>query len=211
MNEENRAIRIVLADDHYVVRLGLKALLESDSRLTVVAEAGRGEEAIEQYRRHCPDLMLMDVRMPGMNGIEAVARIRKEFPKARIVMLTAFDGDEDIHQALRAGAQSYLLKSMPGPEFLAAIHRVDEGQRFLPKKVASRLAERTPCSDLTPRELEVLELAGKGFTYREIAKLLGVTGNTIRTHLKTVFAKLDVNNRAEAVAAAFHRGILHLD
>jgi DNA-binding NarL/FixJ family response regulator len=204
-------IRILLVDDHYVVRMGLKAIISSDARLAVVAEADDGAQAIDYYRKHKPDVVLMDLRMPGMSGIEATRGLHREFPEARVVMLTTFDGDEDIHRALEAGARGYLLKNIPGPEFLKALHRVHSGGRYLPEAVAARLAERIPCSDLTVRELEVLQLVEKGLSNREIGEVLGVSENTTKTHLKAILGKLGVTDRTEAVTTALHRGILHLD
>jgi len=203
--------RLLLVDDHDVVRMGLRAMLATDRRMKVIAEGHDGEEAIALYREHQPDLVLMDVRMPGMDGIKATRRLCGEFPDAIVVMLTTFDGDEDIHRALAAGARSYLLKSMTGPDFLAALHRILAGQRYLPPAVASRLAERTPCADLTAKEHEVLRLLGRGFGNREMAEVLGVSENTVKTHLKVIYAKLDVNGRAEAISVALQRGILHVE
>lgn len=208
---ETANIRLLLVDDHYVVRMGLKAILATDRQLAVVAECDNGNDARGLYRKHRPDLVLMDLRMPGLDGIEATRLIRNEFQEARIVMLTTFDGDENIHRALQAGAAGYLLKNIPGPEFLAAIHRIHDGQRFLSPPVARRLAARIPCSDLTLKEMDALRMLGKGFSNREIGELLGVSENTIKSHLKIVYAKLGVSDRAEAVSVALQRGILHFD
>lgn len=208
MNTTERTIRVLLVDDHDVVRMGLKAILANDSRMEVAGEAADGLEAIEQFRILKPDLVLMDLRMPRMGGIEATAKICAEHPSAHVVMLTTFDGDDEIYRALRAGARSYLLKNARAPEFLAALHLVHSGQRYLPKHVSNRIAERTPCSDLTAKELEVLRLLGKGLANREIGEVLGVSENTIKTHLKTIFAKLQVSDRTEALAVALNRGIV---
>jgi len=205
------SIRLLLADDHYVVRMGIKAILSSDAAMIVVAEAENGPEALAKTLEHRPDVVLMDVRMPSGNGIEATRAIRAQCPGARVVMLTTHDGDEDIHRALEAGAHGYLLKNTPGPEMIRAIREVRAGGRYLPPAVARRLAEREPCAELSPKQLEVLALLAKGLSNREIGGILGVSENTAKTHVKAVMAKLDVNDRTEATVVALERGILHLD
>ena len=160
-------IRILLVDDQYVVRMGLAAILQMDPDISLVAEADDAERALEEFRKHRPDVTLMDIRMPGVSGVEATRRIRAEFPEARVVMLTTSDGDETIFQAVKAGTSGYLLKNAPGDELIAAIRQVHAGERYLPRAVASRLAERNPDASLTPRELEVLELLTKGHQSRD--------------------------------------------
>ena len=204
-------LRLLLVDDHYIVRLGLASLLGKEPDLHVVAEAADGDEALLAYREYRPDVVLMDVRMPGRNGVAAVELIRAEFPAARILMLTTYDGDEDIHRALQAGASGYLLKDSAPVELLTGIRTVAAGQCFLPPAVQARLNERNPESTLTPRELEVLQLVTKGMHNREIGTILGFTENTAKWHLKNILRKLEVADRTEATAAALQRGILHLE
>jgi len=204
-------IRILLVDDHYVVRMGLAAILQMEPDMSLVAEADDAERALEEFRKHRPDVTLLDIRMPGVSGVEATRRIRAEFPEARVVMLTTSDGDETIFQAVKAGTSGYLLKNAPGDELIAAIRQVHAGERYLPRAVASRLAERNPDASLTPRELEVLELLTKGLTNREIGELLGFSTNTAKAHLKHILSKLEVSDRTEATRAAVQRGILDLN
>jgi two-component system NarL family response regulator len=204
-------IRILLADDHHVVRIGLTAILNLEPGLTVVAEAEDGPQAIAMFRQHRPDVTLMDVRMPGMGGVETTAAIRKEFPEAKILMLTTYDGDEDIHRAFQAGASGYLLKNVSAAELVQAIKTVRSGERYLPAAVAQRLAERNAGADLTVRELDVLKLMVKGLSNREIGRLLGFSENTAKFHIKSILLKLDASDRTEAATAALQRGYLHLD
>jgi DNA-binding NarL/FixJ family response regulator len=204
-------IRLLLVDDHYVVRMGLRGVFEDEPDLAVVAEAEDAAQALARFREHRPDVTLMDVRLPGSNGIDATKAIRAEFPTARIVMLTTYDGDEDIHRALAAGALGYLLKSAPGPELLAAIRAAHAGRAFLPEPVRRRLAERGEHAALTTRELEVLQLITKGLNNREIGEVLGISTNTTKAHLKHILAKLGVADRTEAATSALQRGILHFD
>lgn len=208
---ENEKIRILVVDDHYIVRVGLVGVISLQSDCTVVAEAEDGGQAVRVHRERRPDVTLMDVRMPGKNGIEAVAAIRSETPQARILMLTTYDGDEDIHRALQAGAYGYLLKSTPGPELVKAIRAVHQGQRFIPAAVATRMAERIPCSDLSDRELEVLHLVVKGMSNKEIADRLAFTEHTAKAHLRNILLKLGVADRTQAVTSALQRGIVHLE
>lgn len=210
MSTEN-PIRILITDDHFLVRLGLATIINTQSDMTVVAEAGDGRQAIELFRQHRPDVTLMDLRMPEMNGIEAIQEIYREFPDSRIIVLTTYDGDEDIYRALQAGARSYILKDMVGDELLDAIRAVHAGQRRIPPEIASRLAERMPRSDLTPRELEVLKLIVKGNSNREIANTLFVTEGTVKVHVNNLLGKLGVSDRTQAVTVALQRGIVHLD
>jgi len=202
-------IRILVADDHSLVRVGLVAVLEFQPDLAVVAQAENGAQVLELYRLHRPDVTLMDMRMPELGGLEATARIRGEFPEARILMLTTFDGDEDIHRALQAGARGYLLKNIPAEELALAIRTVHAGQVYLPAAVARRLAERNVGADLTARELEVLRLIVKGYSNREIGQMLGFSENTAKFHLKGILNKLDVSDRTEAATTALQRGYLH--
>jgi DNA-binding NarL/FixJ family response regulator len=209
MKKEGK-IRILIADDHYVVRMGLIALVNTEPDMEVVAEAGDGAQAFELFARHIPDLALLDLSMPIKSGIQATIEIRNKFPDARILMLTAFDGDEDIHKALQAGAQGYVLKSSSGEKLLPALRAVAAGQRWLPKEVANRLASRNSFEQLTPREVEVLNQLAKGLANKEIAEVLNITEYTTKDHLKSILGKLHVADRTEAVTACLQRGIIHL-
>ncbi len=203
-------IRILVADDHYIVRMGLIALVNTEPDMEVVAEAADGAQALELFARHTPDLALMDLRMPIKSGIQATIEIRNKFSDACILMLTAFDGDEDIHKALQAGAQGYVLKSSSGEKLLPALRAVAAGQRWIPKDVASRLASRNSFEQLTPREVQVLNELAKGLANKEIADVLNITEYTAKDHLKSILGKLHVADRTEAVTAGLQRGIIHL-
>jgi DNA-binding NarL/FixJ family response regulator len=205
-----KSIRIMIVDDHHLVRIGLAAVLDFEPDLSVVAQAENGVQALELFRGHLPDVTLMDMRMPEMGGLETISNIRNEFPNARILMLTTFDGDEDIHRAIQAGARGYLLKNIPTEELILAVKTVHAGQVYLPANVARRLAERNAGADLTAREIEVLQLIVKGYSNREIGRLLGFSENTAKFHLKGILNKLDVSDRTEAATTALQRGYLHL-
>lgn len=209
MKKEGK-IRILVADDHYVVRMGLIALVNTEPDMEVVAEAADGAQALELFAKHSPDLALMDLRMPVKSGIEATIEIRSKFATACVLMLTAFDGDEDIHKALQAGAQGYVLKSSSGEKLIPALRAVAAGQRWIPKDVANRLASRNSFEELTPREVQVLNELVKGLANKEIADVLNITEHTTKDHLKSILAKLRVADRTEAVTAALQRGIIHL-
>lgn len=206
----SKPIRILIADDHYVVRMGLTALVETEADLQVVGEASDGIQVVELYKKHEPDLVLMDLRMPRADGIAATRVIRERFPKARILMLTTYDGDDDIHRALSAGASGYLLKNSTRESLIPAIRAVAAGQRWIPQEVASRLAKRKMFEELTPRELEVLNQLAKGLANKEIADVLSISEHTVKGYLKTILGKLHVADRTEAVTAALQRGIIHL-
>ncbi len=210
MANEKR-IRILVAEDHAIVREGLVAILSVQPDMLVVAEAANGKEAVAAFRIHHPDIVLMDLVMPEMNGHEATASIRRDFPNARILVLTTFHGDADIHHALRAGARGYLLKDTPKKEFLQAIRAVHAGQRCIPPEVAKELAEHMPASDLTTRELDVLKLIVKGLGNKEIAGALSLTEGTVKSYIHTIFSKLGADDRTQAAALALQRGIIHLD
>ena len=198
-------------DDHIVVRLGLIAAIDSQDDMTVVAEAGNGRQAVESFRGHRPDVVVMDARMPVMTGVEATKAIRNEYPDARVIMLTSYDGDEDIYLALRAGAQAYLLKESRRDELLAAIRTVHSGRRHIPPAVAARLADRVHFSDLTSRELDVLRLIAKGLTNSEIAGSLKISKSTVKIHVNNILGKLGVTDRTKATSIALQRGLVHLD
>jgi len=207
MNE--KSIRILIADDHYVVRMGLVALVETEPDLQVVGEAADGVQVVEMYQTLEPDLVLMDLRMPRSDGVAATRKIREQFPKARILMLTTYDGDDDIHKALSAGASGYLLKNSTRESLIPALRAVAAGQRWIPQEVASRLAARKMFEELTPREIEVLHQLAKGRANKEIADVLKISEHTVKDHLKSILGKLHVADRTEAVTAALQRGIIH--
>jgi len=204
-------ITILTADDHPLIRDGLAAVLRAEGGLQVVAEAANGEEAIEEYARLHPDIVLMDLRMPVMDGLTATRAILADDPNARIIVLTTYDGDEDIHRALAAGARGYLLKDMMRTELLGVIRAVHRGQRGIPAPIAARLAEHTPRIGLTPRELEVLRLVAEGLSNAQVGERIGRTEGTVKVHLKNILQKLDVKDRTEAVTTALRRGFIRLD
>jgi len=207
----NGRIRVLVADDHPVVRAGLAAVLVQQADLELVGEAENGERAVALYREHQPDVGLMDLRMPVMDGVEAIRTITTEFPSARILALTTYEGDADIRRALEAGARGYLLKDMLLTEVIRAVRAVHRGERVIPTAVAARLAEFPERSDLTERELEVLQLVARGLSNKEVARVIGRTDETVKIHLKNTFAKLGVADRTEAVTVALTRGLIHLD
>jgi DNA-binding NarL/FixJ family response regulator len=204
------AIRVLIADDHPVVRAGLVAVLSQEKDIEVVGEASNGERAIALSRERVPDVVLMDLRMPELDGIEATAVIAREQPHIRILALTSYDGDADVRRALRAGARGYLLKDMLVTNLVAAVRAVHRGQRVIPTSVAERLAEFPFEPDLSDRELEVLGLIARGLGNKAIAARIGRSDETIKAHVKSIFAKLGVHDRTEAVTAALARGLLHL-
>jgi len=203
-------VRILVADDHFIVRTGLVAVIQAESDLTVVAEAADGAEAVNLFARHRPDLALLDLRMPVKSGTQAIEEIRGEFPAARILVLTAFSGDEDIAKALRAGAHGFVLKSSTGEGLIPAIRAVASGDAWIPRDVATRLAVRQSYEELTPREIQVLREIARGKANKEIAATLAITEYTVKDHLKSIMGKLHVAVRTEAVTAAVQRGIIEL-
>ena len=203
-------IRIMVVEDHHVVRQGLVALLKTTPEMQVVAEAQDGLQAVELFRKHRPDVTLMDLRLPGLGGVQATEAIRKEFPQARIIVLTTFDGDEDIYRAIQAGARGYLLKDMFGEELMEAIRAVHAGKTRIPGIVAERLADRMGGPNLTARELSVLELIVRGRSNKEIADDLGIFESTVKTHVNNILSKLSVSDRTQAATTALQRGIVHL-
>ena len=204
-------IRVLTADDHPVVRTGIRAIVANEPDMCVVAEAANGAEAVALYEQHGPDVVLMDLRMPRQDGVDSIRAIVAAHPGARIVALTSYEGDADIYRALDAGACGYLIKDMVGREVIGAVRSAATGKRVIPPAVAGRLAEFVPRLDLTTREHEVLRLAAKGLRNRDIARVIGRSEETIKVHLKHVMAKLDVDDRTEAVMIALQRGIIHLD
>jgi two-component system, NarL family, response regulator len=203
-------IRILVVDDHFFVRMGLSGSINIEEDMMVIAEASNGQQATQLYRQQTPDVVLMDLRLPGMDGIATTAAICKEHPEARIIMLSTYDGDEEIYRSFQAGARSYLLKSVSRQELLAAIRAVHGGQRYIPPAVAARLAERVPFIDLSARELEVLGLIVKGMSNKEIAASLNITEVTTKLHVGHILSKLKVNDRTQAATSALRRGIIHL-
>jgi DNA-binding NarL/FixJ family response regulator len=204
-------IRVLVADDHPVVRAGLGAVIAEQDDLDLVAEAENGANAVALFREHRPDVALMDLRMPVMDGVEAIRAITTEFPDARILALTTYEGDADIRRALEAGASGYLLKDMLLTEVLTAVRAVHRGERVIPIAVEARLAEFPERSDLTEREAEVLQMVARGLSNKEVARAIGRTDETVKIHLKNAFAKLGVADRTEAVTVALTRGLIHLD
>jgi len=202
-------IRILLVDDHFIVRTGLVSLLSTEPNLAVVGEAADGEEAIKQFQLLRPDLVLMDLRMPGKSGHEVTQRIRALSPGTPILMLSGYEGDADIHAALEAGVRGYVFKSATGEELIPAIHAVAAGRRWVPQNVAARLRLGNSFEPLTTRELEVLAQLARGQANKEIADTLGISEYTAKGHLKSILAKLRVADRTQAVIAAVQRGLIH--
>ena len=206
----NDKIRIIVIDDQAVVRQGFVSLINTVHDMAVVAEGTNGQQAVELYREHRPDIVLMDLRMPVLGGVEAIKAIRREFPAARVIVLTTFDGDEDIYRSLQAGAQGYLLKDMFFEELEDAIRTVRAGGRRIPGVVAERLAERVGGSDLTARELEVLGQIVRGLSNKEIASAFRISEVTVKSHINSILSKLGVADRTQAATTALQRGIVHL-
>lgn len=209
MKSEN-PIRILVAEDHLIARVGVSTIVNLQPDMTVVAEAANGQQAIELYRKHLPDVTLLDLRMPILSGIEAAASIRRDFPKARLIALTTYGGDEDIRRALQAGVQAYLMKDILHDELLKAIRAVHAGLTYLPMTVAAALAAQIPRPDLSARERQVLELIVAGLANKQIAFTLNIAEYTVKNHVKNIFEKLGVQDRTQAATAAIQRGIIHL-
>lgn len=203
-------IRVMAVDDHPIMRKGLAALIDDEPDMTFVAEAANGAEAVEVYRAHTPDVVLMDLSMPVLGGVAAIGAIVREHPGARIVALTTYEGDVDIYRALEAGAVGYLLKDMLHADVLDVIRTVHAGRRAIPPAVAQRLAEFLPRIELTEREIEVLTLVAKGLRNAEVARVLGRSEETVKVHLKRILEKLGAADRTEAVTVALQRGFIHL-
>lgn len=212
MSEQaEQAIRILIAEDHQVVRQGFVALLRMVGGMDILAEASSGAQALELYRAHKPDVTLMDLRMPGMGGVETITAIRQESPDARVIVLTTFDGDEDIYRAIQAGARGYLLKGMSIDELVDAIQTVHRGRSKIPSAIAERLAERLSGNALTERETEVLKTIALGKSNKEIASALFISEATVKTHINNLLSKLGATDRTQAARIALQRGIVHLD
>ena len=203
-------ISIMVIDDQAVVRQGFVALINTVADMEVIAEGINGQQAIELYREHRPQVTLIDLRMPVLGGVEAISVIRQEFPEARLIVLTTYDGDEDIYRSLQAGARGYLLKDVFFEELETAIRNVQAGSRHIPAAIAERLAERMAGSDLTSREMEVLELIVRGQSNKEIGVSLNITEATVKSHINNLLSKLGVTDRTQAATTALQRGLVHL-
>jgi DNA-binding NarL/FixJ family response regulator len=204
-------IRVMVVDDHPLMRVGVASIVNARSDMTVVAQAGTGEEAVTLFLKHKPDVTLMDLRLPGMSGVDSIRSIRETHPRARFVVLTTYEGDADIHRALEAGAQGYVIKGMPYQTLVEALQRVHTGGRFLPPPVARALASRMPDSELSAREQEVLKLLASGKSNKDIASMLRITEATVKCHVSAILLRLNVSDRTEAVVTALHRGLVHLE
>jgi DNA-binding NarL/FixJ family response regulator len=203
-------IRILIVDDHPVVLLGIGALIAAARNMELVAQARSGEDAVRLHALHHPQITLMDLRLPGINGVEAIRQIRSRDPEARFIVLTTYDGDEDIYQALEAGAAGYLIKDMPQEVLFEAIRKVHMGGRYLPSPVSEALAARMPDTSLSRRECEVLRLIAQGRSNGEIASQLGITEGTVKCHVSVILNRLSVRDRTQAVMTALQRGLIHL-
>jgi DNA-binding NarL/FixJ family response regulator len=203
-------IRVLVVDDHPVVCFGLLAIINSQPDMTVVAQGSNGREAVELFRAHEPDITLMDLRMPEMGGVEAIRAIRQISPRCGFIVLTTYRGDEEIHRALAAGAQSYLLKGMAYGELLEAIRSVHQGLHYIPNPVLKSLADRPPGSELSTRELDILRLIVRGMSNKEIGADLGITEGTVKWHINIILGRLNVSDRTQAAVAALQRGIVEL-
>jgi two-component system NarL family response regulator len=203
-------IRILVAEDHLVARVGVTTIVNMQDDMTVVAEAANGHQAVEMFRLHQPDVTLLDLRMPGMGGVEAALVIRSEFPGAKMIALTTYGGDEDIRRALAAGVHAYLTKDVLHDELLKAIRAVNAGQTYLPAAVAASLAAQLPRPDLSAREVQVLALIVQGQANKQIAFSLSIAEHTVKNHVKNILSKLGVQDRTQAATAAIQRGIIHL-
>jgi DNA-binding NarL/FixJ family response regulator len=208
--DHGKPIRILTVEDHPVFRAGLTTIITSEPDLLLIGQATNGAEAIAEFRRHRPDITLMDLRLPGINGTDTLIAIRGEYPHARIIMLTTADGDVDIQRAMRAGAWGYILKSTPQQELLKVVRSVHAGRRQVPPEVAVRLAEHLGKEDLTTRELEVLRLIRDGYRNKQIADQLTIAETTVSFHIKNLVDKLEANDRTHAVTIALRRGLLQI-
>lgn len=204
-----QTISILIVDDHPIVRFGIGALLTSSREMKVVAQARSGEEAVRLHQQHRPDIALMDLRLPGINGVEAIRQIRSQCPEARFIVLTTYEGDEDIYQAMEAGASGYLIKDMPQEILFDAIQRVYAGGRYLPSPVSQTLSSRVPKSSLSKRECDVLRLMAQGKSNGEIASDLGITEGTVKCHVSVILNRLGVRDRTQAVVTGLQRGLIH--
>lgn len=203
-------MRVLIVDDHPIMRVGIAAIVNAQPDMEVVGQAGSAEEAIKLFAAAHPDLTLMDLRLPGRSGVEAIRMIRAQDPQARVVVLTTYEGDEDIHQALEAGAQGYLIKGMPHDALIKALYRVRAGHRFLPPPVTEALSSRLPGCHLSEREQQVLQLMFGGKSNREIAEELDIKEATVKSHVSVILMRLNVSDRTQAVVEGLRRGLVHL-
>lgn len=204
-------IRILLVEDHFLARQALSSVLSLHHEMKIIATAENGAEAVERYFEHHPDVVIMDLRLPGMNGFDAIRAIRQRDSGARILVLSNYDGSEDIYRALQAGASAYLLKDTSGAELVEAVQATHRGLRYIPRSVGDRLAQRMGAEDLTARELEVLALVAHGYSNREIANTLGIAEKTARIHVSNILGKIGVSDRTQAAITAIQRGLVHLE
>ena len=204
------SIGVLVVDDHPLMRVGIAAIIDARDGMRTVGQAGSGEEAVELYERCLSSVTLMDLRLPGMSGVETIRAIRRKHPEARFVVLTTYEGDEDIHQAMEAGAMGYLIKGMPYESLVDALERVHAGRQYLPSPVKRALASRTPDSELTHRERQVLELLAAGNSNRKIGEILAITEATVKSHVSTILMRLNAADRTQAVVSALQRGLIHI-
>jgi DNA-binding NarL/FixJ family response regulator len=209
VNEQSK-IRVLSIDDHPLVREGLAALINDQADMQIVGQGSNGHEAIQLFRNQQPDVVLMDVRLPDMSGIDAMVTIRSEFPDARIIMVTSSEGDVEMHRALEGGAKGYVLKSMPPKELLDAIRKVHSGKKAVPHEIATRLADHISDESLTAREIEILQQIAEGNRNRDIAERLFISEGTVKIHIKHIMEKLGASDRTQAITIAVRRGIIHL-
>jgi two-component system NarL family response regulator len=210
MSAPGTRIRVLVADDHFVVRFGLVSFINSEPDMEVVGEAGNGQEAVDLFRAHRPDVVMLDLRMPGQTGVETIQAILREAPAARILVLTIHKEDEAIFQAIRAGARGYLLKDVPSQALLAAIRALHAGKQCIPPDIAAKIAERLASADITPREIQLLKLIANGLSNKRVAQRVGITENAVKRHLVAILAKLGAEDRTHAVTLALERGLIDL-
>jgi DNA-binding NarL/FixJ family response regulator len=208
--DDSGKIRVLVIDDHPIMRVGIAAIIQATPDMVAIAQAGNGEDAIPLFEKHLPDITLVDLRLPGMSGVEVIRTLIARHPNAKFVVLTTYEGDEDIHQAHEAGARSSIIKGMPHDALVSALRRVHAGGRFLPPPITRALASRLPDSELSARERQVLDLMVGGKSNREIASDLGITEATVKCHVSVILMRLNVNDRTQAVVTALQRGLVHL-
>lgn len=209
--QSNRRIRVLIADDHPVVRAGLTSMLGTQAELEIVGTASSGEEALAKLGQAKPDVLLLDLRMHGMSGLETLIAMKNAADETRVIILTCFETDEDIYRAVQAGAQGYLLKDTSLKNMVEAIRAVHAGKRYIPQDIAARLADRMMRTDLTTREIEILKLLSKGPTNKQIGHALGISQNTVKNHVNSIIEKLEVSDRTEAATTAIQRGLISVD
>lgn len=203
-------IRILVAEDHWIARIGIITALKMQHDMIIVGEAANGRQAVELFRKHVPDVAVLDVRMPVLSGIDAAIAIRRDFPRARLIALSTYGGDDDIRRALEAGMRAYLTKDVLHDELVTAIHAVYDGGSYLPAGIAAALAAQMPRPDLSAREMQVLELVVQGLLNKQIAHALNISEYTVKNHIKNIFEKLEVEDRTQAATVSIQRGIIHL-